>query len=111
MANIGKEVINLYESHAVGASIGYTGCSFTVPKRCIVRISLYYTYSAPSEIALCGSASGNQVVLAHASAVSGITNVSISCTAIVGQGTYYVWAKSGSSANNNVAVVAYQIEP
>lgn len=91
--------------------MAYTGVSFTITKKSIVRADLYYTYSTPLEIAITTGSSGNQSFLAHAVSVANMTNVMLSCTAILDPGTYYVWARSGASANNNVGLYGLQIEP
>ena len=111
MANIGIRNVTHYASSATAATFSYTGVSFTITKKSIVRADLYYTYSTPQEIAICGSASGNQSIYAHAVAVSGITNVQIGCTTLLAPGTYYIWARSGAAANNNIGITGYQIEP
>lgn len=111
LANIGTRNVTYYASNAIAATFSYTGVSFTITKKSIVRADLYYTYSSPQEIAICGSASGNQIIYAHGTAVSGITNTCIGCTALLAPGTYYIWARSGSAANNSIGVTGYQIEP
>lgn len=111
LANIGKQVISRYEPISVSASLAYTGMSFTLTKTSIVRVSQYYTYSTPQAIAICSGSTGNQGIYAHAEALSGVTNVYITCSTVLGAGTYYVWAKASSSATNNIALLAIQVEP
>lgn len=111
LANIGSRNVSHYAQHATSATMAYTGVSFTITKKSIVRADLYYTYSTPQEIAICGSSSGNQSFYAHATAVANMTNVMLSCTAVLDPGTFYVWARSGASANNNIGLYGIQIEP
>ena len=95
----------------VPATLGYTGVSFTVLKKSIVRAALYYTNSSPQEILITDTASGNINVYAETVAPTnhGTANIYISCESVLDPGTYYIWARSTSAANNEIKVIGYQI--
>lgn len=108
--SIGTRTTLISDSAATGANLAYTGLSFTLTKAAYVTAILYYNQSSPQEIAIADAASGQLRIFSHIGQESGVTNINIQTGALLPSGTYYIWAKSGSSGTNNVEVFSYKIK-
>lgn len=112
LANIGTRAALFYTQTAVTATMAYVGLSFSLTKRSIVRVTLYYTNSRPSALAIGDSNTGSNVnFLASVGVVPEVTNSAIAVSAVLDAGTYYIYARSATSAQNTIGAVSYQIEP
>jgi len=113
LGNVGKRTLVASETVETTTTFAYTGVSVTLTKTSIVSAGLAYYYSATDTIAICSADSGTSCAfLAQARNfdVGGITPSYIWCHAVLGAGTYYIWAKSRSTANNLIYVYKTELE-
>lgn len=101
----------LNESTAFTTSYANTGKTITVPKTGLVVLTQNYTNTLPVSLGLKATTSVASTSVAYVENANQEENVSsLTVTALLPAGTYYVWGKAKSAASNLVTVAFYPLD-